>query len=215
MNDDVQLICFDLGRVLVRICDGWKHACAAAGIAAPTGELDSTANAALHDAVCRSEVGEISIDEFSRRCAPVLGLRPQDVKLISDAYILGVYDGVPQLLSDLKAAGRPTACLSNTNENHWRIMDDPAEPYVAALRQLDHRFASHLLRDRKPNPSIYAKVEDAVKLRGEQIMFFDDLPENVAAARARGWQGHQIAIDSDPVAQIRRHLDAAGIWQRS
>jgi len=211
MNTRPHLICFDLGRVLVRICDGWRHACERVGIQAPTGELDSISDAGLHDAICKYETAETTLAQFCDECGKHLRLQPNQIKALSDAYILGVYEGVPELLSDLRSAGYATACLSNTNDNHWRIIDDPAEPYVAALRQLNHRFASHLLRDRKPNSSIYEKVEKALSLSGEQIVFFDDLPENVDAAKARGWQAYAVAIDAEPVPQMRQVLKSLAI----
>jgi FMN phosphatase YigB (HAD superfamily) len=44
-----------------------------------------------------------------------------------------------------------------------------------------------------------------------RIVFFDDVEENVAAARRRGWRGQRILHDGDPIAQVRRHLRDAGI----
>jgi putative hydrolase of the HAD superfamily len=42
----------------------------------------------------------------------------------------------------------------------------------------------------KPDARIYELVEDGLGLPGEGIAFFDDRPENVAAARDRGWRAH-------------------------
>lgn len=208
-------VVFDLGRVLIRICDGWRHACERAGIAAPTGALDSTADAALMEFVKLNEVGRLSHDDFCLGVAPILGLTAADVSRLSDEYLLGPYPGVTELLDDLNAAGVVTACLSNTNANHWRMMTDPASPNCLPLARLDYRFASQLMGLRKPDDAIYAEVERVTGFSGEQITFFDDLPQNVTTAKARGWDAVQIAIDDDPVAQVRKHLENAGILERT
>lgn len=211
-DNGIQLVCFDLGRVLVRICRNWQHACEQTGVAVPASEPDERALAALEEAVCASEVGAIDLDAFCERAAPLLGLACEDVAKLSDAYLLGPYPGAGELLDELSATGVATACLSNTNANHWRILTDPADDLGRVVTRLDHHFASHLVRLRKPDDAIYAHVEQTVGAAGESIVFFDDLKDNIAAAARRGWRAHWIdpSLD-DPIAQIRRHLGDHGI----
>jgi putative hydrolase of the HAD superfamily len=59
----------------------------------------------------------------------------------------------------------------------------------------------------KPDPAIYGGVERALDLPGEQLVFFDDRPVNVEAARARGWRAHLWRGAAD----ARRHLVAEGV----
>ncbi len=59
---------------------------------------------------------------------------------------------------------------------------------------------------RKPDARIYEHVERVSGLAPGRIVFFDDLAENIAAARARGWNAHQIAIGPDPIFQVRDYL---------
>jgi HAD superfamily hydrolase (TIGR01509 family) len=206
-----QLVVFDLGRVLIRICDSWRHACERAGIAVPTSELDSTADAALLELVKLSEVGRLSQEAFCAQAAPILGLTAAQVARLSDEYLLGPYPGVTELLDELNTVGVVTACLSNTNTNHWRMITDPASPNGLPVSRLDYRFASQLMGLRKPDDAIYAEVERVTGFAGEQIIFFDDLPANVDGAKVRGWNAIQIALDSDPVTQVRRHLREIGV----
>jgi len=42
----------------------------------------------------------------------------------------------------------------------------------------------------KPDPAIYAALEDATGLPPKALIFTDDRAENIAAAAARGWQTH-------------------------
>jgi FMN phosphatase YigB (HAD superfamily) len=190
----------------MRICDSWRHACEKVGIDAPTDELDSTTSAALLDIVKRNEVGEIDQAEFCRLAAPLLRLSARQVGRLSDGYLLGPYPGGAQLIDDIIAAGLKTACLSNTNASHWRQMIDPANPNGLPLDRMDYRFASQIMRVRKPDSAIYEQVERETGLRGPQILFFDDLLPNIEAARKRRWNAIQIRIDSDPIMQMRRHV---------
>lgn len=208
----VRLVVFDLGRVLVRICDDWRHACRCAGIAEPQRTPDAAALAALADLARQADRGEADAPTFATLAAPLMGLEPQQVQAISDAYILGPYDGAIDLLDALAARGVATACLSNTNDNHWRIMSDPAHRAGFPLDRLEHRFASHLVGARKPDGAIYAHVESATNTPADAILFFDDLQENIAAAETRGWRGVWIdpSLD-DPVSQIRGALRAHGL----
>jgi HAD superfamily hydrolase (TIGR01509 family) len=208
----IRLVCFDLGRVLMRICDDWRHACECAGIAPPAEALDGSKSAALDAAVCASEVGAIGLDEFAAAVGPVLGMPPASVVAASSAYTRGPYPGAAELLDDLSAAGLATACLSNTNANHWRILTDPADPHCRVTARLTHCFASHLVRVRKPADAIYAHVERVTGIPGDAIVFFDDLTENVAAAARRGWHAHRVDPAADePIGQIRRALRGHGI----
>ena len=41
----------------------------------------------------------------------------------------------------------------------------------------------------KPDAGIYDIAEVRCRLIPQETVFIDDLPQNIAAARARGWQG--------------------------
>jgi putative hydrolase of the HAD superfamily len=203
---DIRLVCFDLGRVLVRICDNWQHAGEVARLPMPLPKLPDPVRAQLTHAVIDSETGRISLDEFCARSGALFGIDPSHIRAVSDIYLLGCYDGVGELLGELTARGFQTACLSNTNENHWQIMFHTGGAAFAPLSRLQHRFGSQIIGCRKPDLRIYEHVERSVKLPGRNIVFFDDLQENVDAARARGWNAELILHDGNPVNQVRQHL---------
>jgi putative hydrolase of the HAD superfamily len=157
------------------------------------------------------KLGGMTQAEFCRRAGDVFGVPSADVSSMSDVFLIGIFPGVPNLINELHARGYATACLSNTNDSHWRLMSNPAAACCLPLELLMHRFASHLVGARKPEPAIYAHVERNVGIRGERIVFFDDLAENVAAARSRGWHAHRITSPDHPVTQIREHLRSHGV----
>ncbi len=205
MPTPIQLICFDLGGVLIRLCDGWEHACELAGVA-PSKPITHDDIKQLIQLVHIEEVGGMDEGEFFTHAAPLLGLSPKDAKAMSDAWLCGPFDGIDTLIETLNANGLTTACLSNTNDNHWRAMSDPAHRNALPLKKLHHRFASHLVRDRKPNPSIYQHVQQAAATPPQAILFFDDSAENIQAANAQGWHTCHITDPNDPTAQMTSHL---------
>lgn len=212
MRADVGLVCFDLGRVLLRICDDWRHACRLAGVAAPEGEPDLGAKLRLHELVCRVEVGAIDHHAFCNDSAAIMGVSPGDVSAMSDAYLIGPYPGTAELLQELRSAGVTTACLSNTNARHWQLMNDPSSAAHLPLGMLTHAFASHLVRLRKPDDALYAHVERATGVPASGIVFFDDVAENVEAARRRGWRGHLVRPPyDDPITGVRAALVGEGL----
>lgn len=221
MSREISLVCFDWGGVILRICRSWSEGCQRAGLplrvpperlAAPdllairraaaddyqAGRLD---DGAYFEAVRRGVGGAYTRDEIAR---------------VHDAWLIGEYEGIDDLLARLHATpGVSTALLSNTNPRHWARQHPGhgyAGPHFPAIRRLRHAHASHLLGVTKPDPSIYAEFERRTGHRGRQILFFDDLPENVAAARAAGWYAELIDHTSDTAAQIDRHLRTLGVW---
>ena len=211
---DVRLVVFDLGRVLVRICDGWRHACEIAGIALPAGvrDFDEATQRRVDEIVGQLDSGRCDLETFAREYAPCCGLQPADVIRLQQVYLRGAYPGAAELLDDINAAGVQTACLSNTHDVHWRMITNPADPNYLPLDRMTYRFASHLVGMRKPFDEIYEHVERTTKLQSDSICFFDDLEANVVAARRRGWRPHQIRIDGDPIAQARQHLRDEGVF---
>jgi FMN phosphatase YigB (HAD superfamily) len=206
-----RLVVFDLGRVLVRICDGWQHAFELAGVGLSVEQMDASVKSLLHAGVCRIEVGDGDVADFCREAAGHLGIAEDAVTRMWRGYMLGPFLGVAELIDDLHRARATTACLSNTNAEHWRILMDPADPHGRALAGLRHRFASHLVRARKPDAAIYAHLERETGTDPARILFFDDVGENILAARQRGWRAHLVERCNNPIPGIRKTLRDEGI----
>lgn len=207
----IHLVVFDLGRVLIRICDDWLHAAEVAGLDGYLPEADPISRAVLHELSTLCEIGAIDHDLFCQRVGRLFNVPACHIQKISDAYLCGPYPGAVELIDELHARGVKTACLSNTNANHWRLMTDPAGENGLPLAKLDYRFASHLANLRKPEDAIYAHVEQETQVAPEQILFFDDLPDNIAAAQTQGWEAVLVTDRDDPIGQIREALRAHAV----
>ena len=208
----VKLVVFDLGRVLVRICDDWMQACESAGVKLDRVELDGVKLSAMQSAVHQVETNDLSFDEFTTQIAELLGATKDQIRDASAAFAIGLYEGVEPLLDELHEAGVPTACLSNTNEHHWAFLADSSHPSYFPLSRLKHRFASHLIHARKPSPAIYEHLERETGFTGSEILFFDDVRENIDGALKRGWTAVWINPElNDPLSQIRVALGRHGV----
>lgn len=91
-----------------------------------------------------------------------------------------------RLMKALQARGMPVFSLTNFGVESY----DHAATFYPFLREFDRNFISGHLRMTKPDPQIYAHVEEASGLKGAQLIFADDRADNIAVAEARGWQTH-------------------------
>jgi HAD superfamily hydrolase (TIGR01509 family) len=71
--------------------------------------------------------------------------------------------------------------------------------------RFDHLLFSHRLHHRKPDPAAFTAVAGHLGASGEEIVFVDDGPANVAAARGAGWR----AFPFRDVASLRHDLHEA------
>ncbi|MCI2399765.1 HAD family phosphatase [Aliiroseovarius subalbicans] len=105
----------------------------------------------------------------------------------------------------LKAQGVPVFALSNFGRGSFSL----SESRDHFLAEFDRRYISGHMGVTKPNPRIYEMVEQDCGIAPEHLLFVDDRAENIAAAEARGWQGHVFTSPEGWVA----HLIAAGLLQ--
>ncbi|MCC6321947.1 MAG: hypothetical protein IT438_10995 [Phycisphaerales bacterium] len=218
MRSTPTLIVFDLGGVLVRICRGWAEACAAAGLPVRGESASHSASGGRHVWAQRHGVGAISSDEFFVRASESMnGLySPDEVRRVHDAWLIGEYAGVHELVGGLRRAGVRTGVLSNTNHAHWVRLTPPrmgGTGEFAAAGLVDHPHASHIMGLLKPGVEIYREFARLVGYadRANEILFFDDLEENTEAARACGWRAEKIDHAGDTALQMRRLLGAHGV----
>lgn len=90
------------------------------------------------------------------------------------------------LLRALRAKGVPVFALTNFGDDSFAY----AQTQYDFLGEFDREYVSGRMGCIKPDAAIYAALEADCGVAAERLLFVDDRPENIAAARARGWQGH-------------------------
>ncbi|HEX8878238.1 MAG TPA: HAD-IA family hydrolase [Phycisphaerales bacterium] len=216
MSPDIRCVCFDWGGVILRICRGFEEGVARAGLDLRPGTDAPELKRRRHECAHAYQVGQLTREEFLDRVSDAMGgvYSPTEFERIHDAWLIEEYPGVDRLVADLLALpGVETAMLSNTNELHWRRQSPMRDnlPHFPTAGRLKHRHASHLLGLAKPEATIYRAFERETGFAPRSVLFFDDLAENIEAARSCGWNAEQIDHTGDTAAQMRAHLRRYGV----
>lgn len=203
-----RVVCFDLGGVVVRICRSFEEAALAASVPLRPLPTDAQSLERRRDLIERHQLGQLDARGFHASLAEALGelYSAAEVARVHAAVLRGEYPGIESTIRSIGARGIMTACLSNTNDDHWDAL-----VAMPALQALGARHASHLWGLSKPGEAIYRRFERERNARGSEILFFDDLEENVRAALALGWDAVQIDHTGDTAAQVRAALAARGV----
>ena len=84
--------------------------------------------------------------------------------------------------------------LSNTNSIHRKFFDKLCiDLYGKPFEKLfDHVFYSFELKCRKPDKEIYEKVVERSKYLSSEIMFFDDMSENLIECKKIGMRTYHV-----------------------
>jgi len=209
------LVAFDLGGVLLRICRTWEEGCAAAGVGRRPRRTDAAAESRRREVIAAYQEGRLACADFFPAYATTIGedCSADDVRRVHDAWLLAEYDGVADLVERLHAAGVETGVLSNTNPSHWvrAVRADGGRAEFPTASRTRHPHASHLLGMSKPAPAIFRRYEELTGRAPSEIVFFDDLEENVAAAARAGWRAHLVDPNGDPAGEMARSLRDDGI----
>ncbi|MDR0637721.1 MAG: HAD family phosphatase [Spirochaetaceae bacterium] len=111
-----------------------------------------------------------------------------------------------RLIADIKSAGLKTAILSNMPHDFLRY----ARTNIPLFSQVDAGIFSCEWSLIKPERGIYEALAGTLDLSPGEIVFFDDIPANIDAARAFGIQG----ILWQDAATARHELRRRGIVER-
>lgn len=103
----------------------------------------------------------------------------------------------------IKAAGFPTACLTNNvkRSDDEKAADNKTKPEREAavaevMAMFDHVVESSVIGVRKPEREFYEKALEIIGVNAEESVFLDDLGINLKTARAMGMTTIKV-IDAD------------------
>ena len=206
-------IIFDLGNVLVHI-----HPIAfLQSLSIDTPENRTYYQASITDIVKRYERGDDSTQDFFANLNSLFnspgGRRHHDHGgkdfFSEDEFhramlsIIGApVEGMEEILRRVSSSV-PLGLLSNTNPIHF----DFCLQNLHTLRYIASHFLSYKLNAFKPEPEIFARVIDQMPYKPEEVLYVDDIAENVNAAQAAGFVGHHFT----GAANIRQHFSELGL----
>jgi 2-haloacid dehalogenase len=112
-----------------------------------------------------------------------------EIRLWHDHWIEMASPEIPhstKLLRTIRAKGIPVYALTNFGVESFAY----AQTVYPVLTEFDQAFVSGVLRMMKPDPAIYAALEQGTGVAPDRLLFADDRPDNITAAKARGWNAH-------------------------
>jgi putative hydrolase of the HAD superfamily len=195
-----ELLLFDLGGVLVDF-SGPRDI--AAFMRAPATPADILSRWATCPHTKEYQVGKISAEVWADRF-----VRDWDLDLAPDKFLAefcswskGFFPGAKELLSTLRRRYR-LAVLSNSNALHWKRNEE-----LGIFQEFEFAVGSHEIGLCKPDPAAFQAVLEKAKVPPAAVVFFDDLPANVAGAKTCGIRARRV----EGVGAVRECLIQLGL----
>lgn len=110
-------------------------------------------------------------------------------------------DGSVRLFQQLIEAGWDVTMLTNWHQDTY-VEACAAHEFLALPRGVTVSGEVKLI---KPNPDIYRLHEEKFELEADKILFFDDSPSNVKAARALGWHAELFSLPESLFDDLKRY----------
>jgi glucose-1-phosphatase len=141
------------------------------------------------------ERGEITGAAYFASLRNSLGINLTDTQLEEgwNAIYMGEVPGIKTLLNQARQHF-PLYAFSNTNQTHWTYLTDNSAEVLGLFKKV---FVSFEMGERKPDKAAFERVAKETGVNPEQILFFDDLLENVAGARAARMQAVHVRTFAD------------------
>lgn len=180
-----EAVIFDIGNVLTR----WQPEAFYDRVIGPDRRRALFAAVDLHGMNDRVDAGAL----FRETIYDTAAAHPEwgdEVRMWYDRWIELAsprIDGSIRLQRALRAKGVPVFALTNFG----RYSFDEAVPKMDFLSDFDRLYVSGRMGVIKPDPRIYAMVEEDCGIAPDRLLFTDDRADNITAAARRGWRTHQ------------------------
>lgn len=194
----VEALLFDLGNVLIEIDFGRALAHWAKFSTLSLEALRATFGP--DEAYERHERGELQATDYFAHLRAKLRLDATD-RQIEEGWNAIFAGEITASLAAVRATRLPRHLLTNSNQTHyayWR------KRFASTVEGFGHTFESSTIGHRKPEQKLFDHVTRTLDLRPQQILFFDDLEENIAGARQAGLQTVHVRTPQDVQDALER-----------
>ncbi|HSF89783.1 MAG TPA: HAD family phosphatase [Saprospiraceae bacterium] len=207
MKNNIRNLLFDLGNVIVDIdIDGAYARLRSLFRADAKEEL-------IEKALLDYECGRISTDIFINSILRQSERRYQAIDVIEawNSMLVGIPPYRLEMLEKLRS-NYSVYLLSNTNALHleWIHRYVRKVHHVESFEKqfFDQAFYSHLVGDRKPNPSIFKFITEDAFLTPALTLYMDDVQENLDVAGKLGFETYLVK----PGEEIAEYLKEKGFF---
>ena len=180
---EVKFVIFDVGRVLVDFSfKSFEEFLNDHGA-----EIKTPAEFMEKTSLKKYETGKMSTEVFLENIEALLKKHPSREVLVQSWKNIFVPDVEMLELFDKLSSSHTVCLLSNTNELHWEFLEEEYQFISQAHEIVTSYHAGYM----KPEEGIFSFAEEIFKHTPGESVFIDDIEANVAAAKARGWNGIQ------------------------
>jgi glucose-1-phosphatase len=147
------------------------------------------------------ERGAITFWEFHEFLSDRAGYRGsiRDFHEIWTNFFDGPMPGIQDLLPKIREKYR-IAFLSNSNEVHAEAIP---KQYAALFQREDRFIFSYRFKVAKPDPEMFHRALETIGAQAGDVVFIDDLVENVIAARGIGIRSFQFIDAQELLKQLQ------------
>ncbi len=178
-------VVFDIGRVLFQ----WQLGALFEKLIDDTEELDwFLANVVTEEWHFEHDRGRALADMVPERIALFPQYEPH-IRAYASRFnetVPGPVEGSHAIVERLADRGVALYCLTNFGDEFFAAFR-PTQPIFDLFEDI---VVSGVEKVAKPDPGIYAVMEERSGRSGAALFFTDDNPANIAAAKARGWDAH-------------------------
>jgi len=179
----IEAILFDLGKVIIDY--SWEKTMVSLRELDPKLSIEWD-QIAYHPALYAYERGRITTEVFVNEIINTLGLKLSKNEFLSafNNMFKGIYPNRRELLKNIRREYKIYA-LSNINDEHYRYCLREFHEILSLFEQV---YVSHLINHRKPETDAYKYICREIALNPTQILFIDDMKENIIAAEQLGFE---------------------------
>lgn len=192
-----KMVCFDIGNVLIKLGKSTKEI------------FDIENEEELHFLLKCFSLGSIDSLFFLKKLQLIIKRKDLSINEIENIFIHKridhTHEGVLKLILELKEKGIRIAIISNTNELHWSYLEK-----ILPIESFEVILLSHICQIEKPDKRIYQILEERTGLKNKEILFFDDIQENIYTASSLGWSANKVPL-LNPVDFMRKILNDSKI----
>ncbi len=182
ITKEVKVILFDLGRVLMHIdFDAFPK-----GLGLFTKEQRAPYEIPVKKIVYLYECGKITTKEFSDALLTIFDDRFSREQIL-DAYDSIIVEDNREIIPFVQSVQKKyrIAILSNTSPSHW----EKILRVSSVIKLFPDAYTSFQLGAMKPSSIVYEKVCELMNVEPHEVIFIDDLKENIDGANTVGMKG--------------------------
>ncbi|MEQ1406979.1 HAD-IA family hydrolase [Neorhizobium sp. Rsf11] len=188
-----KLFIFDIGGVFVKLDPASRdRAILQAGDTDLSFRYSDAPEAIFRD----FRLGRSTEPDYVRKLADMFAVSSDRIYEAEHAYVAEGYGEFIDFVRRLRRHHR-VVCLSNNQAIHWRYISEN----LLGRGYFDHEYLSHEMCLEKPDHMIFQEVSRTERCSDKEVIYVDDIEENIIAARKIGWQ-HCI-VHRDPVETAR------------